>query len=250
MCGINLNEPITYLSSSLRFFNENEYHITRTLNKDVLLLVFDGILRFREDGKDIEVHPGEYYIQKQGYYQQGIYPSDSPKYFYVHFRSSWEESTDMLPFQGTFHYPTFKPFIDKLDNLAHEDTIYPEKCALFFEILSMLYSKPTERNQANEIADFLEKHFLEKPTLEEISKEFHFSKNHIINIFKKEYQMTPIEYINFLKLKQAKRLLISTSDSIENIATKCGFINYSHFYKTFYAKNGISPSDWRNTIRS
>lgn len=243
-----MDAPIIYQSSSLRFFKENERHITRTLSKkNVLLLVFDGILRFRENGTDIEVHPGEYYIQKNGYLQQGILPSDAPKYFYVHFYASWSNTENILPFKGTFHYPTFKPFIEKLDNMAHGDASYIEKCAVFFEILSMLYNKPKERTAADEIAEFLEKHALEKPTLDDLSKEFHFSKNHIINLFKRDYKMTPMEYLNAVKIRQAKRLLITTSDSIETIALQCGFTNYSHFYKTFYIQNGISPSDWRNT---
>ena len=39
---------------------------------------------------------------------------------------------------------------------------------------------------------------LSEISLEKICKEFHFSKNHIINIFKKEFGVTPIKYINDL----------------------------------------------------
>ena len=46
MQGIDLNKPIRYKTASLRFFKEGEHHISRRCPEDVLLLVYDGVLRF------------------------------------------------------------------------------------------------------------------------------------------------------------------------------------------------------------
>ena len=81
--------------------------------------------------------------------------------------------------------------------------------------------------------------------MEDICRKFNFSKNHIINIFKKDYNVTPVKYINDVKLRRARYLLEVTSESAENIATESGFGDYSHFYKTFYKENGMSPTEWR-----
>ena len=51
MKGINLNKEVTYEYASFRYFEKNEYHVERFCESDVLLLVFDGILRFSEDCK-------------------------------------------------------------------------------------------------------------------------------------------------------------------------------------------------------
>ena len=59
MTGINMNKPITYLYSSLRYFNANECHVKRFCEEDILLLVFDGVLRFSENGHQQEVHAGQ-----------------------------------------------------------------------------------------------------------------------------------------------------------------------------------------------
>ena len=64
MSGIDLDKPINYKHSSLRFFKEGERHVSRICNDDVLLLVFDGILNFQEDGKSYSIKAGEYHIQK------------------------------------------------------------------------------------------------------------------------------------------------------------------------------------------
>ena len=82
-------------------------------------------------------------------------------------------------------------------------------------------------------------------SLKKICDKFHFSKNHIINVFKKEFGVTPLAYINDLKIRRAKYLLEVTSDTLETIALECGFNNYSHFYKLFYRETGLSPTEWK-----
>ena len=65
-----------FLFSHDRVFQPGEKHVTRICSEDVLLLMFSGVLRFVEDGVPVEVHGGEYYIQKRGLLQQGVVPSD------------------------------------------------------------------------------------------------------------------------------------------------------------------------------
>ena len=45
-------------------------------------------------------------------------------------------------------------------------------------------------------------------------------------------------------------LLESTSKTSEEIMFECGFNNYSHYYRLFVRKNGVSPSEWRANVRS
>lgn len=246
MIGIDLNKPITFLHSSLRFFSENEHHITRFCKENVLLMVFEGVLRFTEDNICYEIHPGEYHIQKSNTFQCGEKASDSPKYLYVHFLSDWADNDSVLPFKGTYDYSKAKFLMEELDKLSHTESSLVQKSALFFELLLLLQRKEKPTNIANKIAEFIGNENLSKISLEKICKEFHFSKNHIINIFKKEFGVTPIKYINDLRLKRAKYLLEVTSDTLESISLKSGFKDYSHFYKLFCQENGLSPSIWRN----
>ena len=54
------------------------------------------------------------------------------------------------------------------------------------------------------------------------------------------------EYINQLRIEEAKRLLISTSMSISEIASYVGYYNISYFSTVFHKLVGVSPFDWRN----
>jgi len=250
MIGINLNKPIEYLYSSLRFFDENEMHVTRLCEDDVLLLVYEGILRFDENGIPIEVNAGEYYIQKAGGYQAGTVPSDSPKYLYVHFKALWCDGDDTLKYKGDFNYAVLRELMERLDNLSHSNATFIEQSGVFYDILATLFNDNiTIPSLADDIADYLKNNLAKNVTLTELSEKFHFSKNHIINIFKEKYAVTPFEYLSDLRIGHASRLLEVTSKTTEAIAEECGFNNYSHFYKTFYKKNMVSPKQWRNHKR-
>lgn len=251
MYGIALDKDIRYLCASLRFFRQNEYHVTRFCSEDVMLLVFEGTLRFTEDGKEYEVSSGQYHIQHHGSYQSASLPSDSPGYLYVHFYADWSDNGITLPQRGNFSYNAMEEIIKKLDHLCHNGNLMIAQTAAFYNILDSLYLTSSERENSvgNEIAEYISQNLTASLSLDDLAEKFHFSRNHIINIFKKEYGLTPFEYARNLQISRAKRLLEVTSDTAERISVECGFTDYAHFYKTFRRIEGISPKEWRKLKR-
>jgi len=245
---IDLNSDIKYEAASMRIFMKGERHVTRVCPHNVLLIVFEGVLKFNEDGTDYEINHGEYYIQRKGGIQKGNYESDEPKYLYIHFNSDFVESGEtILPVRGNYNMERLLPLCRKLDKYAHEKRPRTEVLSIFYEILSLLYKKDKHENEtARKIRRYIEENYLDNITLQKLSKEFSFSKNHVINIFKAEYGVTPFEYINNIKIKNCEYLLEVTGESIENIAFNCGFNNYSQFYRLFIRKNGMTPKEYRN----
>lgn len=245
MNAIQMNKPILYQTASLRYFKEQERHCKRFCDMDVLLLVFEGVLRFSENGEEFEVHAGEYFIQKKDCFQDGKIPSDAPKYLYVHCIADWTDDENGLPRRGTFDYQALRSLFERLDESAHKEETLIEQTALFYEILSRLYKKEKKWTLADMIAQYLSENAQSKISLAELCSTFHFSKNHVINLFKKEYKSTPFSYLCQLRIKNAKRLLSVTSRSAEDIAFACGFSDYSHFYKLFKKYNNFSPAEYR-----
>lgn len=251
MKGIDLNKPVNYVYASLRYFDPKEYHVTRYCEDDVLVMVFQGVLRFTEDGTLYEIYPGQYHIQRHNSYQTGALPSDSPKYLFVHFRGEWLEENADLARSGSFDYTKMRPLMEMLDQMCHEKECLLFQQAYFYRILMSLSREQvqSEMTLPQRIAEYLSFHYQEGVSLESVAEEFHFSKNHIINLFKKEYGMTPIQYINDLRIRRAMWLLEVTSKTVETVAQECGFSDYSHFYKVFRKKENISPLEWRNRKR-
>lgn len=248
MYGIDLNKDIQYKFASLRFFDKKESHVTRVCRHDVLLLVYEGVLRFTEDGVPYEVRPGEYHIQKHGSVQEGVLPSESPKYLYVHFRGEWTADS-RIGKSGTFDYKYLKNDIEQMNALSYSDAPYILKANKFFTILTKLCKNISENSLAEKIAEFLAENYRQNISIDMLCRRFSFSKNHIINTFKSSFGQTPIAYLNFIRLKRAEELLITTSEPIETIAFHCGYPSYSHFYRQFIRKNSISPEAFRKQKR-
>lgn len=250
MEGINLEMPINYIGASFRYFKNKEHHTTRLCNDNVLLLVFKGVLRFNEDGVDYEITPGKYHIQKQKTYQSGPKESDEPEYLYVHFLGEeCNSEKGVLQYQGDFDVEKLMPLMIKLDELAHNESTYISQTAVFYEILSMLSKQKTKKNTANKIAMFIEENSHTNISLEKLCKEFLFTKNHIINIFKREYNMTPFEYLKKVRLNNALRMMEATSLTLEEISYENGFNDYPYFYRVFKKEFGVSPEQWRKKRR-
>lgn len=245
MYGMDLDRPIEYCYASMRYFREGEHHVTRTCREDVLLLVYEGVLRFEEEGVSYELHPGQYHIQKQNTFQQGREASSSPRYLYVHFLGTWADGEHVLPADGTFSCEKLFETMEKMDYMVHNNCTLTECAGAFFQILTALYQDNQVQKLENYIADYIARNLQNPISLELLAGEFNYSKNHIINIFKRAYQMTPVEYLIDRRVKRAEWLLEATGDTLEKIAEQCGFSDYSHFYKAFVKIHGKTPGQWR-----
>ena len=135
MQGINLDKPINYRVASFRYFEKGECHCTRFCEDNVLVMVFSGVLRFSENGNQVEVKAGEYYIQKKNCNQGGEIPSDSPKYLYVHFNAEWTGEETALYYKGKFDYSLLSSLMQKLDYASHNNALYSEQHYLFLKLL-------------------------------------------------------------------------------------------------------------------
>ena len=79
--------PMALKLCAMKRFEANEFHIIRIYAYSVLILMMRGVLRFREDGREVSVVPGEYYIQREGLFQEGMpMEGEPPVYFYIEFK--------------------------------------------------------------------------------------------------------------------------------------------------------------------
>jgi AraC-like DNA-binding protein len=101
--------------------------------------------------------------------------------------------------------------------------------------------------QLMEVRDYLELHANRNVNLEELAIRFHLSKFHLIQLFKKLFQVTPIQYHQKIRIQRAKSMIQCTSASLGFIAHSLGFANIQSFSRAFKTVDGSCPSEYRNT---
>lgn len=101
-------------------------------------------------------------------------------------------------------------------------------------------------NTAQKIKEYIEKNFKkENLSLGEISKIFNMSPNYICRIFKEKTGTTLLNYINNLKILEAKKMLVQTDKKIWEISQELGYSNQYYFSMGFKKATGYSPKEYR-----
>ena len=97
-----------------------------------------------------------------------------------------------------------------------------------------------------EIMDILQANVYGNLTVADIAAAVGKSESTVKQLFARFHKHGIIRYYNSLKIKEAKRLLLSTNDAVSEIASKVGYANISYFSTVFRKQCGMSPIDWRS----
>lgn len=92
---------------------------------------------------------------------------------------------------------------------------------------------------------YIRKHFQNNITIEELAEVAHLSVSALERRFKKYLAKSPSQFINEVRLENARKLLLETVLPIGEVAFQCGFSSPSYFSKQFQILFGISPSQLR-----
>lgn len=92
---------------------------------------------------------------------------------------------------------------------------------------------------------YIGEHFAESILLEDVAAAVNFSPVYFSGLFKKYTGQGFGEYVTEVRIREAKRLLRETSESIAEIAGKVGYQDSKYFRKLFKKVTGMKPSDFR-----
>ncbi|MFD2117976.1 response regulator [Paenibacillus yanchengensis] len=93
---------------------------------------------------------------------------------------------------------------------------------------------------------YIERNYDEDLSLQQVADHVSLSFSYLSNLFKKELQITFVEYLNNFRIERAKELLTGTPLKTYEIAQKVGFSPEStYFSKVFKKTTGLSPNEFR-----
>ncbi len=97
--------------------------------------------------------------------------------------------------------------------------------------------------------DYIQEHFCENISLTDISEHVNVSKSYLCDLFKKELNVTIINYVTNLRMEKAKELLISTDLKMYEISLSVGYNDYTYFSQIFKRSTGCTLSEYRRKYR-
>ena len=132
------------------------------------------------------------------------------------------------------NYEEFGNCIDNLKISLYKQRITQEK-----------NPEKQEERTISGITRYLQEHLSEEISLAVLAEKFHLNPQYISQLFKSEIGVGFLTYLTNARLEKAKKLLVSTSLSIAEIAEQSGYGDYRVFTKVFKKTEGITPSQFR-----
>ena len=99
------------------------------------------------------------------------------------------------------------------------------------------------------ILNYIDDNLYKRITMDEISSIFYFNKDYLMRIFKKELDITIMDYINKRRIYNSLELLKNTDDLVIKIALNSGYSSLEYYSETFTKVLGVSPLTYRKFTR-
>ena len=172
---------------------------------------------------------------------------DDGRYCMVNFHNSREEVLHTLR--------------NLLSEIEHKAKNYQIVCQDLLEVLLIrlmrrndfpLKPAAPQRRTTRECAAvrrYIDSHFKENITLEQLASITHINKYHMVHSFSKEYGISPINYLISRRIEESRCLLSDTDHTLSEISHMLGFSSPSYFSQSFRRLENLSPMEYRKQNR-
>ena len=160
----------------------------------------------------------------------------------------------------TFSMPAIMRVYCLIDTLASKE----ERMDQFLDMLRILYELSLdtgartlasnsfaktvtgrESRRVNKVKEYIAQHYTEEIKLDDLAGLVAMSPSAFSRFFKQYTGRGPVDYIIDVRMGVAARMLVDTTTSVSEICYACGFNNLSNFNRTFKARRGYTPRDFR-----
>lgn len=237
-----------------------------------MIIVKKGQLKLILDGKSFYVNEGESAFISGGVVHGGI-PEECEYYCIVFDLASLFKDVALCSksvaifltnadcFTGVYGAERKQSAIMReiLYSMQNRDNGYDlNVIGLLWKLLGAFVSEPvisegeqinkSQRQKLKDVLSYIRKNIDKNIALEELAQVSGMSPRYFCRVFKSMTGRTPIEYVNYYRIETASQMLITTGESVTDIALNCGFNDMSYFSKMFKKLKGISPSKFRQAL--
>ena len=175
----------------------------------------------------------------------GCYLDDTPiqeQWEYTRARLDWWPGGPDALKDAFFQFRQYSP----QEIQAYAETL--EALSAYIQLRGMILT--TEQTDAQKLALYLDEHYMEKLSLDSISRQLHIGRTKLCAIAK---ELSKGETLSWLiaqrRINAAKRLLLQSNLPISAVAEEVGISDYNYFSKVFRSITGTTPSAYRKKVR-
>ncbi len=162
------------------------------------------------------------------------------------------------PEYGLFTVPKYSSVPHCLDALLSISTCptFPELILMHRNLTELLSALVLARMPAPirteavsdylmEMQDYLEHHYFEEISLALFEERFHISRYRLCREFSAAFGKSPLNYLICSRMAAAKKMLLTTDQTVHEISSSVGYENTTHFIRLFQKYNGMTPGVFR-----
>lgn len=106
-------------------------------------------------------------------------------------------------------------------------------------------NKMQVRSAFNEVLNYINEHLHESLTISDLAMRYNLSSDHFSRVFQQKFGIRPSKYIQSVRIERSETLLITTNNTIAQIADKTGWENVSYYTRVFKKVTGKTPGQFR-----
>ncbi len=240
--------------------------------------------KIRTDGNDIPLYKGAMLFRRPGMVVEGfacygsrmlvfdsVYtPSLAAEYSRYFLENPSAKLLKSFESRNKFDLLEKMPQIIKINNYEYVESLFEKSLALFlsnvseyqfhaksilYEILSYILKESAMKaldvsyikhySIIADIKNHIDRFYACRLDMSELAAKAYMSTSFFSRTFKRIAGVTPIEYIINTRIYNAKRLLLTSQDSIDKIAYLSGFTSKAYFYTTFKRHVNMTPENYR-----
>ena len=257
------------------------FHVPMHLHDDIEILAgYSGVLQARIDGETIHVNKGDIIVinRRVPHETESVVPYTTA--IMIQFRieklrsgefeninkylSLILENTDRRYVYLRGDDPLTRELFEVITKLHRENCGEKKDYEIFIKgymevLLGLLYRNDIlyniEESYNKEavkkiwpVIEYIDKNYQYKISLEHLSSTLNVNREYFCRIFKEATNVTPVEYVNFVRIWKAENLLSTTDHSILEISMEVGFSSVSYFNRVFKGLKKVAPSAYRDIL--
>lgn len=150
--------------------------------------------------------------------------------------------------KGSFEHTGIPELLEmafKDQNTVSKDVLQGYFAVIFGKLLSLLTLEDARNDTLRDVLMYIHDHYTEPVSRKDIARTVGYTESHISHLFSATMKTSLPDYINALRVEDAKELLTGTDMTVSQIAESLGFGSIRNFGRAFQKHTSTSPREYR-----